>query len=332
LRHTLSILFCTLALTAFSQPKINGVSLVGHPKPFETSEFDHVEAVNANWVTLMPYAYGNFNDPHITYKNLDWQWWGESPAGVTKCIEMAHSRGLKVMVKPQLWFDHGTYTGDFVLKSDEEWRIFERDYRAFLMQFVEISQRLKAEMLCIGTELTQFAVQRPSFWEELIRDIRVMYDGQLTYASNWDSYYTIGFWHALDYVGVDAYFPLCEDKTPEIKAVMAGWMPHFNELKTFSSKNGKQILFTEWGFRSTDCCCSKPWDTARGGSVNLEAQSNAFEATFKQFWEQDWFAGGFVWKWFAEHPRQGGTSDNRFTPQNKPAQEVLSRWFQKTGS
>lgn len=51
----------------------------------------------------------------------------------------------------------------------------------------------------------------------------------------------------------------------------------------------------------------KPWDTARvDGAVNLEAQANALQAIHNQFWKEDWFAGGFIWKWFHNHDKVGG--------------------------
>jgi len=79
-----------------------------------------------------------------------------------------------------------------------------------------------------------------------------------------------------------------------------------------------------------DYTAKKPWlvDRSEEG-VNLEAQANAKRAIFEEFWNEDWFAGGFVWKWFIHHSRAGGLSDNRFTPQNKPAQEVIRDYYRR---
>ena len=77
-----------------------------------------------------------------------------------------------------------------------------------------------------------------------------------------------------------------------------------------------------------DYAGKEPWITTRGGAnVNLEAQANATQAVFETFWEEDWFAGGFVWKWFIYHERSGGIENDRFTPQNKPAQEVIKKYY-----
>ncbi|MCH2218572.1 MAG: glycoside hydrolase, partial [Flavobacteriales bacterium] len=79
---------------------------------------------------------------------------------------------------------------------------------------------------------------------------------------------------------------------------------------------------------SMDYMGKRPWDSRRiEGSVNLDAQSNGLNAIYQQFWKEDWFAGGFVWKWFANYEQAGGRNNNRFTPQNKPAEQVLKQLF-----
>jgi hypothetical protein len=46
------------------------------------------------------------------------------------------------------------------------------------------------------------------FWRDLIAQARAVYDGPLTYGANFDQYDQVGFWDALDAVGLNAYFPL----------------------------------------------------------------------------------------------------------------------------
>ncbi len=87
-------------------------------------------------------------------------------------------------------------------------------------------------------------------------------------------------------------------------------------------------MFTEFGYRSVDFNGVKPWDSNRvEGNVNLQAQVNALQAIHNQFWKEDWFAGGFIWKWFIDHEKSGGENNNRFTPQNKPAGELLRKLY-----
>ena len=64
-------------------------------------------------------------------------------------------------------------------------------------------------------------------------------------------------------------------------------------------------------------------------SVNLDAQTNATKALFDTVWKEDWFAGGYLWKWFINHEEVGGVENNQFTPQNKPVEEILKVHYGK---
>ncbi|MCB0760458.1 MAG: glycoside hydrolase [Flavobacteriales bacterium] len=326
------VLALLLGIPGTAQEKINGVSYVGQRDPITPAHLQPVKDIHANWVTFMPFAFGEMNGSRLRHDNLRWQWWGETPEGINTCIKYANEHGLDVMIKPQIWFNHGAYTGHFELDSEDQWREFESDYFDYIMKFALLSEEHHLPLLCIGTELTQFAVQRESFWRMLIAEIRKVYKGKLTYAANWDSYERIGFWDVLDYVGVDAYFPVCEQRTPSLKAIMKGWQPHLRKLKSLSDREQRPILFTEWGYRSCDYCAHEPWDYTDDHQVNTSAQFNAYHAVFKLFWDQSWFAGGFLWKWFPEDELVGGPENNDFTPQNKPVEELIASWFLQTSA
>jgi hypothetical protein len=309
--------------------KINGISFVGGRTEVDRPHIEKLVDLHANYVSLMPYSYGKTNDPKLVYTNIEWQWLGETEDGVIGCAQRANEQGLEVMIKPHIWFDSGSYTGDFGLSAEEDWLEFENSYYDYIMQFAVISEQLNAPLFCIGTELTRFVAERPQFWFNLIKDVRQVYSGKLTYAANWDSFTRIPFWNELDMIGIDAYFPLCKDQTPSIKAVVRGWYPHLREMKSFAEAHKKPILFTEWGFRSADYCAKEPWDYDIKLGANMDAQSNSLEATFQEFWGQPWFAGGFLWKWFPTHKSVGGLDDSQFTPQNKPAEAVIQKNFKQ---
>lgn len=55
----------------------------------------------------------------------------------------------------------------------------------------------------------------------------------------------------------------------------------------------------------------------------------AYEALFRTFWGQDWFACLFLWEWDADiGADENLTGDDDYTLQTKPAQQVLARWFE----
>ncbi len=308
--------------------KINGVSFVASRDSINIDHITPVLQVNSNYVTLMPYSFiRNVEIPKIEF-NTNREWFGESKNGLLQYAKEFQKVGVKLVVKPHLWLRRGGFTGDLKPNSEENWNILENSYRNYILTYAKAAEELKAEILCIGTELEQFVLNRPKYWQNLIEQIRQVYSGKLTYAANWDEFKRVSFWNQLDFIGVDAYFPLSDKKTPTVVDFENGWKPHKEEIKRIQKQFNKPILFTEYGYRSVDYAGKKPWEANRvEGSVNLEAQVNGLQAIHNQFWNEEWFAGGFIWKWFHRHNRVGGVNNNRFTPQNKPAEKLLSKLY-----
>ncbi len=310
------------------QPKINGVSFVGSPKEIAAVAIDPVVNVNANWAAVMPFGFvKNLETPKVVF-NIERQWWGERRDGAKKTIALLNARGIEVMLKPQIWVWRGEFTGDISMSSEENWRIFETSYKEFIMLYAELAQEMKVPLFCIGTELHTFVQTRPKFWDELIRNIRTVYKGKLTYAENWDQFDKAPFWKQLDYIGIDAYFPVSESQTPTIEELKQGWQKHKEKIMTLQRSVAKPILFTEYGYRSVHYTGKEPWDSNRtNGNVDFKAQDNALTALYQEFWNEPWFAGGFLWKWFHNHTESGGADNNRFTVQNKPAEDVIRSFY-----
>jgi hypothetical protein len=276
----------------------------------------------------MPFGFfRDLKNPKIIY-NSSRQWFGETRKGLEHYAKEFKKSNVKIMIKPQLWVARGLYTGLIEMKSEENWKILEDSYEKFILEFADIAQKTNAEILCIGTELEKFVAKRPDYWKRLITKIKTIYKGKLTYAANWDEFKRVPFWKQLDYIGVDAYFPLSEQKTPTVAEFEKGWKLHKREIQRIQQQNNKPILFTEYGYRSVDFNGKKPWESNRiTGSVNFEAQQNATQAIYNQFWKEKWFAGGFLWKWFHNHQKSGGENNNRFTPQNKPTEALIKKLY-----
>lgn len=322
--------FIVLQSSIAQHKKINGVSFVANRNPVDSTHVKPLLDINSNYAAVMPFGFVPVNHKPQIVHNKRKQWYGETRAGVRNYVIELHKGGLEVMVKPQLWIRHGEYTGYLKMETEEEWVILENQYRSFIMNYATIAQEQKTAIFCIGTELEQFVLNRPDFWVTLIKDIRKIYDGKLTYAANWDEYKRVTFWGQLDYVGIDSYFPVSDMQTPTVEDAKKGWGKWKKEISAFAKMQNKQILFTEWGYRSMDYTGKEPWVSGRDiTSVNLEAQANATQAVFETFWNEDWFAGGFVWKWFIFHETSGGVTNNRFTPQNKPAETTIKNYYEK---
>lgn len=324
----LVIAFLQLSCASQYAGKMNGVSFVASRDKVNQEHINPVLNVNADYAAVMPFGFiRNLGSPEIIY-DTDRQWYGETKEGARQYILLLQENKIRVMLKPQLWVWRGEFTGDIAMNTDEEWKVLEESYERFILTYAELAEELKVDLFCIGTELEEFVSQRPLYWDKLIEKIRNTYTGQLTYAANWDEYKRTPFWSSLDFIGVDAYFPLSEEKTPTVEQLKEGWEKWKAELSGVSEAFDRPVVFTEFGYRSMDYTAKKPWLVDRNEEhVNLEAQANAKRALFDAVWGEPWFAGGFLWKWFIHHDRAGGEQDNRFTPQNKPAEEVIKAYY-----
>jgi hypothetical protein len=318
---------CNAESFTYEEQKFKGVNLVAPPQPMGPEVMAALQQLGVEWVSLMPYAFTRMGDTSL-HHNIDRQWWGERDEGLIESIRLAREHGLQVMLKPHLWLRGGGFTGDLTFETVEQWQAWERAYTGYLLHHARIADSMQVSLLCIGTELTQHNRQRPHYWQQLIDTLRSVYSGRLTYAANWDAVEDFPHWEALDYIGVDAYFPLTQSQQSTVIEIAEAWQPHLQSLRRLSGRHQKPVLFTEWGYRSITATTQEPWRSDTKGIADEEAQARAYRAFFKVVWPEPWFAGGFVWKWYPRLP-QPHHFETDFTPQGKAAQEVLRKEYSK---
>ncbi|MEP7252787.1 MAG: hypothetical protein ABI683_10425 [Ginsengibacter sp.] len=306
---------------------VKGVGLVATVNEIDTNAFLEIRNINANAIAIMPYGFCSEEQPVVAY-NSPRQWWGEKDIGVATCIKIAREKNLAVMVKPHLWIRDGQYSGQFDLANDDAWKLWEDGYLNYIIHFAKIADTAGADIFCIGTELGNSIKERPVFWDRLIDSVRQVFHGKLTYAANWDDYDDVPFWKKLDYIGIDAYFPLSGSNTPSTDQLAKGWRKYLPPLEKIAKENNRRVLFTEYGYRNSNACAAEPWKE-NGNDANDVAQANAYEAFYESFSNKNWFAGGFVWKWYAEHYFHKKNKVD-FTPQGKPAANVIERWYRQS--
>lgn len=309
------------------QEKIDGVNFVSPRQDFPDEWMGAIRQANAEWVSIVPYAFSPGHVPEVTFDH-ERQWWGERSEGTISLVRKAKSAGLRTMIKPHVWVRGDGWPGDFDLADETEWQAWEKAYATYILHNARIADSLDVDMLCIGTEYRQAVKQRPAFWSQLIRDCRQVYKGKLTYAANWDNYHHVTFWGELDYIGIDAYFPVCPLQTPDASTLLEGWQPVKAALKGLSEKHQRPVLFTEYGYRSVDYAAAGHWEVDQNKmALNLEGQAICYQALYEAFRREPWFGGGFLWKWHPDPTGSGGPDNTRYTPQNKPAMEVVRQWY-----
>ena len=310
--------------------KVRGVNFVSPVNKIDRNNTGSVKRIGADWIALTPFAFMKPGIPTIEY-DIALNWWGDTPEGIQTLARYAKENQLKVLLKPHFWVEGQGWAGEYDL-SEEGWQEWEKNYEAFILRLAGMAKDLELDMFCIGTELKTSISKRPKFWLRLIKKVREVYPGPLTYAANWDNYYNIQFWNKLDYIGVDAYFPLVEASTPSIDEMKKEWGQRSYLLRRISDKYKTPILFTEYGYRSINRTAWRQWEIEGVDSetdINLQAQINAYEALYQTFWDKEWFAGGFIWKWWEFDTKAGGENNSDYTPQNKPVERTIKAWYSR---
>jgi hypothetical protein len=278
----------------------------------------------ATWISLIVTRYQDTIDSTTIYTTTA----TPTDEDLVHVINQAHSLGMKVMLKPHLDLanDPSHWRGDIGSGfSESDWIAWFTSYKSFINHYAQLAQTAGVDQFCVGTELvsTEF---RATDWQSVIAEVREFFMGTLTYAANQGSEGSISWWNKVDFIGVDAYYPLTNKNDPTLDELKAAWVPLAASLKTLSENWGKHVVFTEIGYRSQDGANRHPWDYQISGALDLQEQADLYRALFESVFNQDWFAGTFWWSWDPD-PFQGGPCDMGYTPHDKTAEAVLRLWY-----
>lgn len=310
--------------------KQKGVCWVGMPDTIAREDVAKLKASGITWISQTPFGWQQApSDTTLRFeKNTNrTPWWGESFAGIAATTRLAKQEGIQTILKPHLWLRQ-SWPGEVEMKSDKEWQAWFRAYEEFILGYAALADTTGIEILCIGTEL-QKTIHR-SEWNSLIKKIRSVYKGKLTYAANFNEFEKVPFWNDLDFIGIQAYFPLTKDENPSIEKLELGWQEPIKRIEAVQKKINKPILFTEVGYKSTTDAAIEPWlwpSREMVSNVSEQTQANAYHAFFSVMWKKDWMEGVYFWKWYPKTPKR--SVDHDFTPQGKEAEKIMTEWFSK---
>ncbi len=297
------------------------------------------------WISQTPFGWqSGVNSPELLFRSNE-ERNQRRDTSLVEMATMARKKGIKTLLKPHIWITeaNGKWRSDIDMNSPEEWDQWFERYEAFIMHYAQIAANHNFEGLCIGTELYIASTQHEQRWRDIIANIRKIYPGQLTYAANfYKEYEEIAFWDALDYIGIQGYFPLTQNEKPTLKELKKGWEPHVQKIKEVQARWDMPIVFTEIGYKSSTDSAISPWEwEKRGDDVDPKeicdtTQAICYQAVFEMFWKEEWIGGFFIWKWTSEiyrnptetstRRRRRGHSPLSFTPK-QPAREIVKEWY-----
>ncbi len=275
-----------------------------------------------DWIAIVLTGYQtDRTDSVIRYENVN------SPDrwAVRDAVRRARRLGFKIMLKPHVDLDDGSWRGDIDPADVDAW--FD-SYAEFLLYSARLAAEQNIEQLVVGTELVRL-IRHESRWRELIDAVRSVYPGRLLYAASWNEFESIAFWDALDYIGINAYFPLTGLKDPSKVDLMQGWEFWLGKLEIWQKRLGKEIIFTEIGYTTRDGTNMRPYDYWSRARTDLQEQADCYEIALRVLPKQSWLKGIYWWYWpmdmsAAKH------ADGDYSPLDRPAYDVLFQaWGQR---
>ncbi|MEA3328646.1 MAG: hypothetical protein U9Q08_02815 [Candidatus Omnitrophota bacterium] len=303
----------------------------GHRNADSIKSMEQLVSLGVDWVALVTTWYQDRADSTKVYSLNEKT---SSDESLLFAVRKLHGLGLKVMLKPHLDLikSEGKWRGDIGFTNTADWQAWFSSYADFVLYYARLAEQENVELFCIGTELTNATLSQPDFWRSLIKKVKEVYNGQLTYAANWyQEFDNIEFWNELDYAGVDPYFPLVSSSHPTKEQLMEVWKDWLEMIEAWQKEIDKPVIFTEIGYKSSEDATDEPWRHSPAGKVDLQIQADCYEAVLATFYEKPWFYGVYWWHWGVS-PKMGGKFHRGFTPQNKLAQEVIKQWYKKSVS
>jgi len=286
---------------------------VGYNPQSTVPMLDQLKNFGVNAIALVPYGFSSEREPVVRF-----------PGGMERSEDievitgLAHQRGIKVLLKPQLWTNRG-FPGNIDFPAPADRARWFAQYRGFLEYYATLAAKMHADIFSVGVELGKMTPYEPE-WRALITRVRAIYSGPLVYsATQGPEFEKIRFWDALDYIGLNEYYPLPDDLAT---------VDLVRTVETVQSKFSKPVIFTEAGFSTYSHPHRAPWDEAPRDLAPAE-QARCYEAVLTAFYKKPWFQGVYWWK--VGTNGFGGPEDGSHTPWGKPAMDVVKRWYLQGG-
>ncbi len=303
---------------------------VGYGSPAYDRTLGESRAMGATWVAVTPFGRvadlgGSGIDPAFEAP------FAQNRADVARAVEMAHARGLHVMLVPHLWVESGEWRALIDPGTDEGWARWADSYGRFVRGWAELAEATHVEMLSVGVELRSWVTteRAPSF-ARVLADVRRVYHGLVTYSANWDDVDRTVVLGDLDVIGINAFYPLADEAGASEAKLAEGGARVRSRVHALAEAWHKPVLFTEIGYTTRPDPAVRPWewpDSMSHVPVDPAAQAAAYRALVGPLLDEPDFAGFFVWRVYADPDDVSQEAPWGFSPRAKAAELVVRDAF-----
>src|SRR5580658_1103339 len=118
---------------------------VGYGSAAYARQLDACKRMGATWISLTPFGRVGDLSGHGVDPTFETPYEVNFPRILT-AIRMAHARGLKVMLVPQLWVESGDWRALIDPGTDEGWARWASSYERFILAWARVAQAEQAEL------------------------------------------------------------------------------------------------------------------------------------------------------------------------------------------
>jgi hypothetical protein len=284
---------------------------------------DGITAISVSHFAFMK----RVSDPTLTWS--EGEQGQETFASIARLIGQAHAKGMRVMLKPQIYLEDGEWCGDI---APPDWHIWFETYRAYAKAVAQLAEENHVEYLIAAVELSSATRRDDHEMRDTIAAVRAIYHGPLIYSANWDEAEHVTFWDAVDIIGIQMYAPLRKSgQRLSVKAIAKGASAWLSKYERIAKRHHKKIIVTETGFVNRVGVTEIPyvwpeWLVDEYESLEGDAEQAAgYEALIDTFGRSPHVLQIFWWKWFTDVDGFSDDGPLGFAVRGRFAEHVLRR-------
>ncbi len=302
----------------------------GYGTPYSEALLDELVHLGVTWISITPF--GRIWSLTSTDITMDFEApYEDNRVAIARFVEQAHERGIRVLLIPHLWvWSEVGWRGEIDPGTPEGWADYQASYRAFVLAWARDAAAAEVDAFSIGVECKSWSGRFGSFWASFIDEVRAAYPGLLTYSANWDEAEAVLFWDRLDLIGINAFYPLAHHDGATFAEYQEGARQARDAVGAISEVLDMPVLFVEVGYTTRRDAAVEPWlwpDGMTDVAYSEEEQSRALEASLDAFVPEEWFAGFFVWRYYASLDDVSQEAMWGFSPHGKVTERMLAGIF-----
>jgi hypothetical protein len=284
---------------------------------------------NSIAVTFPFFTYGPTANTVYAERNVT-----PSPRHIQVFLEAAAQAHMRVTLRPEL------SENALIAKNPSDWRgsiqpqnraAWFRSYHKMLVPYVVAAQAGHAATFVVGTELD--SLEGAQQWAGLVRSLRSIYRGQLSYDQNYDAFASGAENPPVQSYDVDAYPGFGLPNGASVASLTRAWDAW---LGAHPLSVRRQLTLSEIGIQAVAGSYTAPWNwySALDAPIDTHVQASWYQAACNAV-STEQIGGGIYW-WevnFDANPTAPRLFEtDRLTFLDRPGQQVIRKCFARLSS